>query len=56
MGSEHFVKFIQDVNKRPGMYGVNRVEDINLVIFGYSYAPSSIEEKESLSQLLDRCS
>ncbi len=52
MKPEHFIKLIREINKRPGMYAVNRVEDINLIIFGYSYAPFDSEEKQSLSQLL----
>ncbi len=48
----HFIKFINAINERPGMYGVNRVEEMGLVILGYKYAIFEKEENELLTQFM----
>ena len=38
---EEFNSFIKLISTRPGMYGINRVEDINFMIYGFLYASKS---------------
>jgi|GEM_PF-5533723 hypothetical protein len=52
MVNEHFIKFIQSINEKPGMYLVNNVRDMNLIFLGYLYAPIDKKEADSLGELI----
>lgn len=45
-----FLSFIKQINNRPGMYGVNQVKDIALIIFGYRY--SNNDEANGIDEFL----
>ncbi|MEM8524624.1 MAG: hypothetical protein AAGG68_08265 [Bacteroidota bacterium] len=34
---QDFIKFMSHILKRPAMHGVYKVEDLSLIIFGYSF-------------------
>ncbi len=38
-----FIDFVSGVLRRPGMYQVNNIEDLNLLIFGFSIGCNSKE-------------
>jgi hypothetical protein len=48
-----FIKFIQDINEAPGMYLVNKVEDVDLIILGYLSAQIDDLEYESIKAVLN---
>jgi len=41
-----FIDFVAAMTKRPGMFGINNVEDLNLVVLGYTVATkdNTVEE------------
>lgn len=45
--TNHFFEFVKAVSRRPGMFLVNNVEDIGLVILGYKQACSFHSERYS---------
>ena len=44
---EKLIELIKAITKRPAMYGVNRVEDIELIILGYTACSAVIQENAS---------
>lgn len=51
----NFSSFINSICERPGMYQINKVEDIGLLIFGYkSGLLSCSDEYETVSNLINQ--
>ncbi|RFM32356.1 hypothetical protein [Chitinophaga silvisoli] len=49
---ENFIKLINAITDRPGMYMVNNVEDLALVILGYKHACIA-SDRELLDKLIE---
>jgi hypothetical protein len=45
-----FISLLDSVTSRPGMYLVNNVEDLNLLIFGYLAASDEDESSSLMSE------
>lgn len=44
----HFFEFVKAINNKPGMYLVNNIEDMGLVVFGYKMGCSHNQEHYTL--------
>jgi len=50
---KRFITFVNAVVNKPGMFNVNNIEDLHLILFGYSSGlGSSIGPCENLSEML----
>jgi hypothetical protein len=47
------LNFLTSILSKPGMFGINRVEDINLMILGYSFASVDNELSEMMIEFTD---
>ena len=45
--NDKLIELIKGIIKRPAMYGVNSVEDIALIIFGFNFCASASQGKET---------
>lgn len=48
---EKFLQFVYHIVERPGMYGVNEIDDLYFITLGYQY--SDLEGTSDISELLD---
>ena len=49
-----FVEFVTGIINKPGLYGVNKIEDIYFIILGYRAAMTGLVNVEQLNKFLYR--
>lgn len=53
MKNKEFIEFVRGIVSKPGMYQVNNVEDLHLVLFGYSIGSKNKDIYDFLDDFRD---
>ncbi len=49
---DRFLKAIDNIILRPGLYAINRVEDIEFIVTGYGFALAELPDSDEFFKLL----